>query len=441
MGVAVGDYDNDGDRDLYVTNYGPDRLYRNRGDGTFEDVTAKAGVAVEGWSSSAAFLDYDRDGFLDLFVARYVKHDDGKRCTDAAGRPDYCSPKVFPPEGDVLLHNDRDGTFTDVSAKSGIARGVGAGLGIAVLDADADGLIDLFVANDGHPNHLWINRGDGTFRNDALLWGVALNLHGAAEAGMGVVAADLDGDLRIDLFLTHLSLETNTFYRNLEDAKGFTDRSGPSGLASPSLPYTGFGAAAFDVELDGDLDVLVANGRVTLGKPRQDAVPRSPWNAMAEPNLMYLNRGNGAFDLQKETGRTFTDPVEISRALAVGDVDSDGDVDVVVANIESQARVYRNRAARRGNWLGVRAVDPRYRRDAIGAVVTVVAKDRRLLGTVSPGSGYLSSNDPRVHFGLGDVAAVERIEVRWPDGRTESFTIPGIDRHVTLVRGASGDRP
>jgi hypothetical protein len=369
-------------------------------------------------------------------VVRYVDYDPKKKCTDAAGRIDYCSPKVFSPRADVLLHNAGDGTFTDVTARSGIARGVGAGLGVAVLDADADGRPDLFVANDGYANHLWRNRGDGTFHDIALLSGTAYNLHGAPEAGMGVVAADLDNDLRPDLFLTHLADETNTFYRNLGD-KDFEDRSGPSGLAGSSLPYTGFGTAAFDVELDGDFDLVVANGRVTRGKVRSAAGVVAPWNAFAEPNVLYLNDGEGVFKGAPEHGRAFATPVEISRAVAVGDIDSDGDLDVVVANVESAVRIYRNQATRAGRWLTIRAVDPRYGRDALGAEVTVVGKDWRRVGWVSPGSGYLSSHDPRVHFGLGKVASVERVEIRWPDGMTESFAVPGLDRHLTLARGAS----
>ena len=440
MGVAVGDYDNDGDPDLYVTNHGRDRLYRNGGDGTFEDVTERAGIAVAGWSSSATFFDYDRDGFLDLFVARYVEYDPKKSCTDAGGRPDYCSPKVFPPQSDVLLHNDGDGTFTDVSVASGIVRGSGAGLGVTLVDADDDAWPDLFVANDGSANHLWLNQRDGTFREVALLSGVAYNLHGAAEAGMGVVAADLDSDLRPDLFLTHLGNETNTLYRNLGAKNGFEDRSGASGLATAH--HTGFGTAAFDVELDGDLDLIIANGRVTRGKPRADASVKPPWDAFAEPNLLYLNRGAGAFVKEPEAGRDFTTPVEISRALAAGDVDSDGDVDLVVANLGSGARLYRNRAERAGHWLGVRAIDPRYGRDAIGAEITVVRIGApRLRGWVNPGSGYLASNDPRVHFGLGKAGSIESIVVRWPDGSRESFPAPGVDRYVTVVRGAGKAAP
>jgi hypothetical protein len=440
MGVAVGDYDNDGDLDLYVTNYGRDLLYRNGGDGTFEDVTARAGVAVAGWSSSAAFFDYDRDGFLDLFVARYVEYDPKKSCTDAAGRPDYCSPKMFPTQSDVLLHNDGDGTFTDVSAASGIVRGSGAGLGVTLIDADDDGWPDMFVANDGSANQLWLNQRDGTFRDGALLLGVAYNLHGAAEAGMGVVAADLDSDLRPDLFITHLGNETNTFYRNLGGKNGFEDRSGASGLATAHL--TGFGTAALDVELDGDLDLVIANGRVTRGKARGDTSVGPPWDAFAEPNLLYLNRGSAAFVKETEAGRAFTTPLEVSRAAAIGDIDSDGDVDIVVANIGSRARLYANRADRAGHWLGVRAVDPRYRRDAVGAEITVVpVGGSRRRGWVNPGCGYLGSNDPRVHFGLGQAASIESVMVEWPDGSTESFTVPGIDRYVTLVRGTGKAGP
>ncbi|MCH7572182.1 MAG: VCBS repeat-containing protein, partial [Planctomycetes bacterium] len=248
MGVAIGDIDNDGHPDVYVTNYGPDRLYRNRGDGTFEDVTEAAGIDVDGWSCSAAFFDYDRDGFLDLYVTRYVDFDPRKRCSDAAGRPDYCSPKVFGPVADVLLHNNGDpGTpgFTDVSEQAGIASAAAAGLGVVCEDFNQDGWPDVYVANDLYANHLWINQGDGTFRDMAVIMGAAYNLHGQPEAGMGVVAADFHGHGQLVWFMTHLPTEINTLYRNLGGDVGFEDVTGSAGLGASSMEYTGFGTAAF----------------------------------------------------------------------------------------------------------------------------------------------------------------------------------------------------
>jgi hypothetical protein len=434
MGVAVGDIDNDGDADVYVTNLGADRLFRNRGDGTFEDATAAAGIDVGGWSSSAAFFDADRDGFLDLYVARYVAYDPAVRCYDIAGRHDYCGPTPFEGLHDVLLHNRGDGTFRDVSATAGIAAVADAGLGVVVEDFDGDGWPDVYVANDADPNQLWIHRPDGTFRDEALVRGASVSFQGMAQAGMGVLAGDLDGDLDLDLFMTHLRDETNTLYRN-EGELGFVDATAHSGLAASSMPWTGFGTAAFDAELDGDLDLVVVNGRVYRRDVLPEALPPPPWDAFAEPNLFYLGRGDGRFDPAPEEGRQLTVPVEVSRGLAVGDLDDDGDVDLVVAQGEAPVRIYRNDAPRAGHWLRIEAVDPRLRREALGAQIVVEAGGRRWLRTVQRGASYLSSSDPRVFFGLGAAAAVETIRVRWPDGLTEVFPGGPADRGLRLERG------
>ena len=434
IGVAVGDVDNDGDADVYVTNFGPDQLYINRGDGTFANGTAAAGVAVDGLSCSAVFCDYDLDGHLDLYVTQYVRYDREQYCRNASGQRDYCSPKAYNPASDVLLHNNGDGTFSDVSRRAGLRSVAGAGLGVVCEDFNEDGRPDFYAANDQYPNHLWINRGDGTFEERALLLGAAYNLEGRAEAGMGVVAADLDDDLDLDLFVTHLGGQTNTLYRHLGRGM-FEDATGVMGLAQSSLRLTGFGAAAFDVEHDGDLDLLVANGRVFRGSPLDGADQPEPWDHFAEPNLFYVNQGGGRFTIRPELAAEFTRPVEVSRALATGDLDGDGDLDVVLTNTQGAARLLRNEAPRAGHWLVVRAFDPRYRRDAIGARVLVVSGELRRMRTVTRGSSYLASSDPRVHFGLGDLQSVDRIEVRWPDGLVESFVLDGVDRVVTLERG------
>ena len=435
MGVAIGDFDNDGDADVYVTNHGPDHLYRNKGDGTFRDITAMAGIEVDTWSSSAVFFDYDRDGYLDLYVAQYVVYDPRANCSTDTGRADYCGPREFPPVPDVLLHNNGDGTFSDVSAQAGMTGIAAAGLGVVCEDLNDDGWPDVYVANDGYTNQLWINDGGSTFHDEAFLLGVAANLHGQSEAGMGIIAADLDNDERLDLFMTHLAQETNTLYRNLGPAGGFRDATGESGLGPSSMRYTGFGTAALDVDLDGDLDLAIANGRVKYGTVVPRAEPPPPWDVLAEPNLFYLNDGSGSFALAGSPCASFCDRVEITRGLVIGDIDSDGDADILVSNIRGEARLYRNDAPRQGHWLEVRAVDPRYNRAAIGARVTVHVGQRKLVRTISRGFSYLSSREPVARFGLGTAERVDRIEVRWPDGLSEVFSDVAADRAVVLTRG------
>jgi hypothetical protein len=433
IGVAVGDVDNDGDPDVYVSNFGADRLYINRGDGSFEDGTDSAEIRVGGFSTSAVFCDYDGDGFLDLYVARYVRWDPEQYCTDSSGQRDYCHPKAFNPAADVLLHNAGDGTFRDVTREAGLASAQAAGLGVICEDLDDDGRPDFYVANDQYANYLWVNRGDGTFEDRGLLTGAAYNLEGKPEAGMGVVAADLDGDEDLDLFVTHLVGQSNTLYSNLGGGL-FEDATGRAGLAEGSLLYTGFGTVAIDIELDGDLDLVVANGRVFRAEPLPDVLVAAPWNHYAEPNLLFLNRGGGVFERNQRSAPALTGAVEVSRALATGDVDNDGDLDLLVANAEGPTRLYRNEAPRSGHWLLVRVVDPRLGRDAIGAHVTAVAGSARILRTVTRGFSYLSSNDPRVHFGL-PTDQLERLEVRWPDGLREHFDVEGVDRVMQLERG------
>jgi len=441
MGVAVGDFDNDGYVDVFVTNYGPDRLYRNQGDGTFVDITAAAGAGVDGWSSSAAFCDFDRDGFLDLYVARYVDYLPTKRCEGNDGAPEFCGPKSFRPVHDVLLLNQADGTFSDASEAAGITSTFAAGLGVVCLDVDGDGWQDVYVANDAYPNQLWINQGANgravTFRDDSLILGVAYNLHGQAQAGMGVIAEDLDGTGTFDFFLTHLMSEANTLYANLGGAAGFQDVSGRSGLGPSSMAFTGFGVAALDVELDGDLDLFIANGKVNVTEAVPDSSYPPPWDTLPEPNLFYLNDGRGHFSRLDEPVHALVSGREISRGIASGDIDGDGDVDLLVSNLMDRARLYRNDAPRRGHWLAVRALDPRLgRRDALGARVTLVMGDRRLVRHVVTSFGYLASHTPWVHFGVGEVGAIARIEVRWDDGSEEVFPGGVIDRAITLERGS-----
>jgi len=436
MGVAVGDYDNDGDPDVFVTNYGPDRLFRND-DGRFVDVTDEAGVGGSGWSASAVWCDYDRDGLLDLYATRYVEYRDTKSCLDSASRETYCGPLEFAPVSDHLFRNEGGDRFTDVSGSAGMSAVRAAGLGVVCDDFNDDGWPDFYVANDAYANNLWINDKDGAFKDHGLLYGAAFNVHGEPEAGMGVVAADFDNDRSIDLFVTHLAAETNTYYKNLGAGRGFTDATGQAGLAASSMALTGFGTAAFDADLDGDLDIVIGNGRVTRSDGRPDSWVAEPWSWFAEPNLFYINEGGSLFSNMGAEVASFIEPVEITRGLAVGDYDGDGDEDVVISNAESPARLYRNDAPRGGHWIVLRLADPSGNFEAIGARVTVTYGDRSQTRTITRGGSYLSARPAVLHVAVGDESQVD-VTVRWPDGSTENFVGLGVDTEVLLVRGHGG---
>ena len=432
MGVAVGDIDNDGDADLFVTNFGPDTLYRNEGDGTFEDVTAEAGVGDPRWGASAGFFDYDADGFLDLFVSNYLDYDPALRATDSAGRPEYPGPQCCPGAPDSLFRNRGDGTFEDVSAAAGIAAAGGRGLGIVLLDLDGDGRLDVYVANDREANFAWIQQSDGTFVDRAGEMGLAVNEYGAAEASMGVAVGDLDGNLTLDLFVTNLFQETNTLY--LGDAHGrYDDQTLGSGLGPPSLDFTGFGTVALDADLDSDLDLLVVNGRVLRSTPRPGARLPAHWLPYGEEGHLYTNDGAGHFVPDPEACGTLCAEIQVGRGLAVGDVDNDGDLDALTSSAEGHVRLYRNTGPRDAHWIALRVLD--HGRDALGAVVWIEAGGRTQRRDVSPVSSYLSSNDPRVHFGLGAVSTIDAIRVVWPGGATEVFEALPVDRIQRIVRG------
>lgn len=442
MGLAVGDVNGDGVPDVYLTRHGPDRLLLGRGDGTFEDATELLGVDVPGWSCSAAFADYDLDGDLDLYVTRYVEFDEERRCGGLSGRRDYCGPKEFPPAPDVLLRNDGEGGFRDVSRESGIAAVACAGLGVVWRDMDGDGLPDAYVANDAYPNQLWRNLGDGTFEDVAMDRGLALNMDGRPEAGMGIAAGDFDQDGRTDLFVTHLRAESNTLYRDLGEGRGFVDATGPSRLGPPSLARTGFGVVALDVELDGDLDLFVANGRVARSEPLAGAAGEEPWSGYAEPNLAFLNGGAGRFAPDATGSAAFTAPVEVSRGLARGDLDGDGDEDLVLVNLEGPARVLLNEAPRDGGWIALRCRVAPGGRDALGARVTLVLPDgTRRSREVSRAGSYLSSSSPRVHFGLPTGTKTVAVEVAWPGAATERFSGLGPGRLHELSPGGGAPLP
>ncbi|MDZ7362789.1 MAG: CRTAC1 family protein [candidate division KSB1 bacterium] len=439
MGVACGDVDNDGDVDVYVTNYGPDALYRNNGDGTFMNISQAAGIANPRWGSSAIFLDYNRDGFLDIYVANYLAYDPSHLCMDRAGRPEYCGPEVFSGVPDVLYRNNGDGTFTDVSVQSGIAQGRLKGLGVLSFDYNGDHYPDIYVANDGEPNHLWINQRNGTFQDQALKLGAAVNSLGRPEAGMGLALGDVDNDDDFDLFVTHLRFESNTLYRNA-GAHGFQDDSAPSGLAGPTVPYTGFGAGFLDYDHDGDLDLAVVNGRIARGPLLTNNDPPGYWDAYAEPNMLFENEGGGIFREVGNQAPAFCGRIENSRGLAFGDVDNDGDIDLLVTNDGGRARLYRNDVKNKGHWLLIRAIDPKLNRDAIGAQVTVVVGNQKISRLMAPGYSFLCSNDPRSHFGLGSASAVDHIIVQWPDGQNEIFPGVAADQIMTLQKGQTRER-
>ncbi len=435
MGCVVGDYDNDGDLDLYLTNLEGDRLWRNDGNATFTDVTEAAGIDNGMWSVSASFFDYDRDGGLDLYVANYVLDPGSAHCYDLAGRPDYCGPQQMPPAPDKLYRNLGDGRFRDVSAESGIASVAGPGLGVLCADLDGDGWQDVYVANDMARNFLWINNRDGTFRETAVLAGCAFNRDGGAEAGMGIALGDVDRDGLGDLFITHLRGETNTLYRTHTPGV-FEDATDGSGLGMSSIPFTGFGNVLADFDHDGSLDAVVANGAV---KRRMLVAPNTAtvehFKRYAEPNLAYLNDGSGRFRNVSAAAGAICERAEVSRGLAVGDLDNDGDLDVLITQIGGPARLFLNETPKRGRWLIVRAIDPAHHRDALGAVITVATGDRTHMQVVLAGDSYASGREPTAHFGLGDVQRIDGIVVRWPDGMSERFAGVDLDTVVELHRG------
>ena len=423
MGCAVADYDNDSDQDLYVTNYGPNVLYQNNGDGTFADATEQAVVGASQWSTSAAFFDYDNDGVIDLYVTNYVDftvetnkvcggyvrtNSQGYRAIIEATRS-HCAPLEYGGVPDVLYHNNGDGTFADVSVAAGIDDPSGKGLGVVALDYDGDGDQDLFVANDGTPNFLYQNLGDGTFENAALKKGVAYNGVGESEAGMGVDFGDYDNDGDFDLFVANFSYETNTLYRN--EGGFFKDVTAEAGLADPSHRFLGFGTNFLDYDNDGDLDLYVANGHV------QDKIAlfQSGVEYMQEHQL-FRNDGGGSYaEASSISGEWFLHK-QISRGAAFGDYDGDGDVDVLVTNCGGEAKLVRNDGGNRENWLMVRTMGTHSNRDGIGTRVRVVAEGLEQVRQVRSGSSYLTASDPRLHFGLSHRTRIDLVEVRWPSG-------------------------
>jgi enediyne biosynthesis protein E4 len=421
MGACVGDYNNDGWPDLYVTAFGPNTLYRNNGDGTFTDVTREARVGDPRWSTGCAFGDYDGDGWVDLLVANYVdfrlgdlpKFGEGANC-QYRGLAVQCGPKGLKGAGDALYHNNGDGTFTDVSKAAGVSDPNGYyGLGVVWADLNEDGRPDAFVANDTTPNFLYRNEGQGRFSEIAYVAGAAVSENGTPQACMGIALGDYLHAGRLSLFVTNFSEEYNTLYRN-EGKLTFTDVTYASGTASSSLPYVGWGAGFFDLDNDGWLDLLVVNGHVY---PQVDT--RDIGTKYRQPKLLYINKRDGTFrEASRDVGTALPVP-RVSRGAAFGDLDDDGDIDVVVGDLDAPPMILRNDGGNRNNWITLELRGTRSNRLALGARVKVVTGKLAQVDEVRSGGSYLSQNDLRLHFGLGKAERVDRVEIRWPSGKTE----------------------
>ena len=427
MGVAVGDYDNDGDVDLYVTNVGRNVLLRNDGRGTFENVAAAAGVDEPGWGASAAFLDLDADGDLDIFLANYIRWSlDAELDCFMAGVRTYCPPQNYKAAApDVLFRNNGDGTFTDVSQEAGLKLAFGNGFGVVGADFDGNGHTDIFVANDMTVNQLWLNQGGLRFVESALQWGCGVDEYGQAKAGMGVAAADIDDDGDTDVLVVNLGGQTDSLFLN--QGAWFDDATAPFGLGVSSRKHTRFGVALADFDNDGNLDLFEANGRVAHAEAGEG-------DLFAEPNTLYRGTRAGRFELVEPAGGVSPPLVHTSRGLAAGDVDDDGGIDLLVVNRDAAPYLLMNRAAKHGNWIRFRVLT-RHGRDAHGATVALHTNGRRVQRDVQPAASYLSSNDPRVHFGLGAADSVTDVTVRWPTGEVETFGDFEAGRTVQLRQG------
>ncbi len=436
MGVAVGDYNGDGFADLYVTQFGRNILYRNNGNGTFTDVTDKAGVGCSGWSSSAVWFDYDNDGKLDLFVCQFAEFDAALGCgTDKDGVRHYCIPRIFKPRPSWLFHNNGDGTFTDVSRESGIAEHLGKAWGVVAADLNGDGRMDLFVANDTVANFLYMNRGNGKFEETGFTAGVAYSEDGRARSGMGVDAADFNNDGAMDLFVANIDEEIFSLYANDGTSKGgdvtFEDLSMPVGIGMATRWMSGWGLKFFDYDNDGDLDLIVANGF-----PDDLVDETSSKVTYREPLLLFHGEGKTFRDVSAASGPAFAARYA-ARGLAVGDFNNDGAVDVLVSVNDGAPVLLKNTAAGGRHWLGVTLVGRKSNIDAIGARVVYQAGDLTRSRTKVGGGSFLSSHDPRLVLGIGERTKIDWLEVHWPQpgGGVERFVDLPLDRYVRIVEG------
>ena len=424
LGCCVGDYNNDGFTDLYVTNYGPNVLYRNNGDGTFSDVADTADVGGNQFSSGCAFVDVDADGYLDLYVVNYVQFDPetNPECT-RQGIPTYCTPEALPGVADVFYRNNGDGTFTDVSEKVGVGAASGKGLGVVCGDVDNDGDVDVFVANDTTPNFLYRNERNGVaMTEDALFAGVALSEEGRAYSGMGANLGDFDNDGYLDIVITNFQDQTNSLYHNAQSGF-FTEMSFATGIGERSLPYLAWGVDFIDFNNDGWLDLFVANGHLDDNIAEIDPIGR-----YAQPNQLFLNDRGIRFSENPDAAIA---QQKVSRGTAFGDMDNDGDIDIVVSNLKDTPTVLRNDGDNTSQWLVVKLIGTHCNRDAIGARVTVISEDLTQMREVKSGSGYLSQNDLRLHFGLGAAGSVDMLTVRWLCGKVQ--TLQNIETNQVLV--------
>jgi hypothetical protein len=445
-GILVGDIDNDGDPDVFLCNYGSNALYENQGDGTFRDISQAAGIDRPGWSSSGAFLDHDNDGDLDLYVSNYGEWkypEDDIFCGDLEKKVRlYCSPRSIRTIQHILYRNNGDRTFSDVTEEAGLARGDGHGFGVVSADLNDDGRIDLYVANDMNPNFLYLNQGDGTFRDMTDLSGAALDFNGNAQAGMGVDAEDIDGDGRPELFVTNFANEYNTLYQNLGNG-AFYDQTAAFGLAADSIPLVGWGCGLRDFNNDGWPDCFVANGHVDNNRYELNPANIPDYE---QPPLLFLNVGLGPPPNQSRTFRLSTRDVgpyfetkHVARGVAFGDLDNDGDLDIVINHKDGPPALLRNDTPTKNRWIRLKLVGSRSNRDAIGAKVEVRIGPRTIHRQLKGGLSLMSSHDPRLLIGLGDVLEVAKVTVRWPSGQVTEREHPPVNQTVEIVEPGAAE--